>query len=240
MLKPGYTTIHRIVENVVRDTGFTTEVNWMDIVEWVYIACELIGVKNAYVLKVTDGSEGNPPPIEIEHGRGELPIDFHMLYQVRDYTTKIPLRYDNDTFFTSKNSPKMVSHTDQSYIINGDYIFTSFDKGLLEISYYAFPVDAEGLPLIPDDVTYIRAIEAFITERIARRLMLQDKMSADKYAFLAKDWYFYVNSAKTKDAVMTLDQAQSLRNQITKLSNSYEIYKRGFKHLGSPTNPYSP
>ena len=228
MLKPGYTSIQRVVENIVRDTGFTTEINWIDIIEWVYIASELIGVKNAYVLKTIE--------VEIENFRGELPVDFHLVYQVRENVTKNSMRCDSGTFLLSEDSPRFNSLTDLSYSINSDYIFTSFETGAIEMSYYAFPVDADGLPLIPDDVIYLRAIESFITERIARKLMIQDKMDVNKYRMLEQDWLFYVNSARTKDSLMTLDQAHSLKNQLTKLTNSHEIYKRNFSSLGSPAN----
>ncbi len=236
MLKPGYTSIERIVENIIRDTGFTTEINWIDVVEWVYIASELMGIKNAYVYKVTDGIDSNPAPIEIENYRGELPSDFHLVYQVRDYNTKEAMRCDSGTFFLAKDSPEYRGYTDKSYTINQDYIFTSFQKGFIELAYYAFPVDDNGLPLIPDDVTYLRAIESFITERIARKLWIQDKIDVNKYRILEQEWLFYVNSARTKDSLMTLDQAHSLKNQLTKLTNSHEIYKRGFQPLGSPAN----
>jgi hypothetical protein len=236
MLKPGYTSIQRVIENVIRDTGFTTEINWIDVIEWVYIASELIGVKNAYVLKVTDGVDGNPDPIEIKDYRGELPADFHLVYQIRDNHTKTAMRCDSGTFLLSNSSPKISNLIDLSYAINHDFIFTSFKDGYIEMTYYAFPIDEQGLPLIPDDVMYIRAIEAYITERIARKLMIQDKMDPNKYRMLEQDWLFYVNSARTKDSLMSLDQAHSLRNQITKITNAHEIYKKGFSTLGRPSN----
>jgi hypothetical protein len=228
MLKTGYTSIQRIVENIIRDTGFTTEINWIDVIEWVYIASELIGVKNAYVLKTLD--------IDIENYRGELPSDFHLIYQAREKTSGNSMRCESGTFFLSENSPRISSLIDLTYSLNNDYLFTSFKEGIVEISYYAFPVDDEGLPLVPDDVMYIRAIESFITERIARKLMIQDKMDPNKYRMLEQDWLFYVNSARTKDSLMTLDQAHALKNQLTKLTNSHQIYRRNFSTLGSPAN----
>lgn len=231
MLKQGYTKIERIIENVIRDTGFSTEINWVDVVEWVYIASELIGVKNAYVLTNT--------VIPIEEYRGELPGDFHLVFQVRENVSNIPMRCNGGQFFLSPESRDNLLLADLSYQINHDYIFTSFQEGAVELAYYAFPVDDNGLPLVPDDVMYLRAIEAFITERIARKLMIQNKLDVTKYRMLEQDWLFYVNSARTKDALMTLDQAESLRLQLSKIINSSNIrHNPVFEGTSKLTGPY--
>lgn len=234
MLKTGYTSVERVIENVIRDTGFTSEINWVDIIEWIYIASELIGVKNAYVLKITDGNSdlSHPDPIVVTDYRGELPTDFHMIYQVRDYDTKESLRASTYSYLISTNSTDFNNSSSKSYTLNEDYIFTSFEEGNLEIAYYAFPTDANGLPLIPDDVMYIRAIEAYLTERIARKLWLQDKMSTDKYKALEQDWLFYVNSARTKDALMTIDQAESFKNQYVRIATNFNEHATQFGNLG--------
>lgn len=231
MLKQGYTKIERIIENVIRDTGFSTEINWVDVVEWVYIASELIGVKNAYVLTNT--------VVPIEEYRGELPGDFHLVFQVRENVSNIPMRCNGGQFFLSPESRDNLLLADLSYQINHDYIFTSFQEGAVELAYYAFPVDDNGLPLVPDDVMYIRAIEAYITERIARKLMIQNKLDINKYRMLEQDWLFYVNSARTKDALMTLDQAESLRLQLSKIINSSNIrHNPVFEGTSKLTGPY--
>lgn len=231
MLKQGYTKIERIVENIIRDTGFSTEINWIDVIEWIYIASELIGVKNAYILKTEI--------IPIEDYRGLLPEDFHLIQQVRESTSNLPMRCNGGQFFLSEESRDNFLLSDLSYQVNHDYIFTSFKNGNIELAYYAFPVDENGLPLVPDDVMYIRAIEAYITERIARKLMIQNKIDINKYRMLEQDWLFYVNSARTKDALMTIDQAESLRLQLSKIINSSNI-RHNPKFTGSSniTGPY--
>src|SRR5574343_1014793 len=126
MLNPGYVSIERVIENVIRDTGFTTELEWIDILEWTYRACELIGAKNAYVMKVTDGNTdlNHFPPIEIVDGRGHLPCDFHQLYQAREYCNNRPMRSSQYTYLISTHSPDYYAGSDLTYTINNDYIFT--------------------------------------------------------------------------------------------------------------------
>jgi uncharacterized protein (TIGR02145 family) len=240
MLTPGYTSVERVIENVIRDTGFTTEINWVDIIEWVYIATELIGVKNAYVLKVTDGNTtlGHPDAIEIVDYRGTLPTDFHMVQQIRESNSKLALRADSNSFLLASEQPDNYIATDLTYSINNDYIFTSFQEGTLEMSYYAYPTGTDGLPLIPDDVMYIRAIESYITERIARKLWLQDKLTDGKYKALEQDWLFYVNSARTKDSLMTVDQAESFKNQIVRIATKFNAHSSTFRELNYPERSF--
>jgi uncharacterized protein (TIGR02145 family) len=106
------------------------------------------------------------------------------------------------------------------------------------MSYYAYPTGDDGLPLIPDDVMYIRAIEAFITERIARKLWLQDKLTDGKYKALEQDWLFYVNSARTKDSLMTVDQAESFKNQIVRIATKFNSHSTGFRELNYPERSF--
>jgi len=250
MLNPGYTSIERIVENVIRDTGFTDEISWSDIVEWVFIAQELINVPNSYIKKVTDDNKdwGNYPPVQIVNGRGELPCDFHKLISIREYCNKLPTVGDTGNFLQSKNDPNINHYSNITYTINNGYVFTNIEEGYLEVAYWAFPTDENGIPMIPDDVMYLKAVEAFLTERIARRMWLQDKLSTDKYRALEQDWLFYVNSARTKSSLPSYEQAEALKNQILRLvtrpsqntwnyetlSNQEQAYTSRYSHIRRP------
>ena len=219
MLNPGYTSIERVVENVIRDTGFTDEISFPDIVEWVFIAQELINIPSTYIKKVTDGNTdwNHYPPIEIVNYRGELPCDFHKLIGVREYCSKLPMINDSGNFLQSTNEPHIDHYSNITYTINNNYIFTNIETGQVEMAYWAFPTDEKGMPMIPDDVTYLKAIEAFLAHKISVRMWLQDKMSTDKKNYLEQEWLFYVKSVKGKAALPSYDMAESLKNQILRL-----------------------
>ena len=250
MLNPGYTSINRVIENVIRDTGFTDEINFPDMVEWCFIAMELINTPSAYIKSITDGNKdlNHHQPVEIVDYRGELPCDFHKLIGVREYCSLIPTVSDSGIFLESNNAPQIQRYSNVTYKIEGSYIFTNISEGYLEIAYWAFPTDADGLPMIPDDVMYLRAVEAFLTERIARKLWIQGKMSGEVYSQLDRDWLFYVKSAKVRAAMPSYDEAESLKNQILRLvskpnhadwnysalSNSEQAYTGRFRRFDNP------
>lgn len=238
MLNPGYTSIERVVENVIRDTGFTDEINWPDVVEWVFIAQELINVPNAYVKRVTDGSDNQHPPIEVKNYRGELPCDFHQLIDIREYCHKVPIQYESGNFLQSKSKPSIQGHTSLTFEMNGNFIFTNVEEVNLELEYWAFPVNEEGLPMIPDDVYYIKAIESYLTERIARKLWIQGKMARDVYQALEQDWLWYAGKVKAKDALPSLAQMESLKNQIQRFANRPIHRGNNYASLGNPERMY--
>lgn len=240
MLKQGYTSINRVIENVIRDTGFTDEINFADMVEWAFIAMELIGVSNCYIQKITDGNTDRDhyPPIEIVDYRAELPCDYHSLISMREYFSHIPMINDSGTFLQSTNNPSPNVYTNITYTLNNNFIFTNIETGYIELSYWAFPTDKDGLPMIPDDVIYIKAVEAYLTERIARKLWIQGKLSDGVYRSMEQDWLFYVNSPRTRDALPSYDQAESLKNQILRIVQRPNHASWGYSALTNQEQSY--
>lgn len=234
MLNHKYTTINRVLENVIRDTGFSEEIDFVEALEWAYRAMELIGAPQIYIEKVTDGNKelGHSNPITIVDYKGEIPCDVHQIIQVREYYNRLSLREANTQFIYSTNVNNIVNNSDLSYRINDGYIFTNFKEGVLEIAYYGFPLDESGYPAIPDDERYLKAVESYIAERIARRLWLQDKLATDKYRALEQDWLFYVKSAKSRAQMPTLDGMESLKNQIVRLIDKPYNHANQFETLG--------
>lgn len=235
MLTGKYTTITRVLENVIRDTGFTDEISFADAIEWAYRAMQFIGAPQIYITKVTDGNKEleHPDPIQVVNYRAELPCDLHRIIQVRDYCNKESVRASTYNFELSDNMRDTPIGSNLHYIINDGFIFTDFKEGELEIAYEAFPVDNEGYPMIPDDERYLKAVESYIIERIARRLWLQDKINDFKYKALEQDWLFYVNSAKNKAQMPSIDEMESLKNQLVRLISHPDRYRNQFAELGN-------
>ena len=235
MLGHKYTSIERVIENVIRDTGFTDEVDFVEIIEWAYRAMELIGAPQIYITRITDGDKerNHPDPITISNYRGELPCDMHRIIQIREWCNRGSLQEATTDFIFSTNSPEASVGDSNNYKINDGWIFTNFEEGLLEIAYEAFPVDANGYPMIPDDEGYLKAVESYISERIATRLWIQDKMSTEKKNHFEKEWLFYVRSAKTRAQMPSIDGMESLKNQILRLIDHPDRHKNQFLQMGN-------
>lgn len=258
-LNGKYVKIDRIVEGIFRDYGWQHEVNWIDLLEWSGEAMDLIAVPKQYITKITDGNTDlkHPCPIEIKNYRGKLPCGFIYIIQAIEGKSRIPMRTTTDTFHiglqisentlgTQPNvpitSPLIVDEnslskdncsTDLTYSINDCYIFTNFEEGSVQLTYKAFPVDEDDRPLIPDNVSYIQAIKAYIAEKIGQKLWIQNKLTGDKFQYLQRERDWYVGKATTAGLMPTLDEAETWKNAFVRLiPNINQHQSNNFKYLG--------
>lgn len=165
MWNGNYVKILQVVDMVysrLRNTVLLEDFNLGDATEWAYHAMGLIGSSVGYITKVSDGNEelNNPEPIVIENYVGMLPDDLYLIQGVREYTYKIPFRESNYIYHTSINDLILEENLrrEQTYTVENGVIHTSIQECLLEVSYKAFPIDNDGMPLIPDEPVFIEAI----------------------------------------------------------------------------------
>jgi len=175
--------------------------------------------------------------IDIEDYRGVLPCDLYELIQVRtdkgDY-----FRGSTDSFHMSPNKGKegdKVRHTGITYKVQGTCIFTSIPKGKIEIAYRAFPLTEEGYPLIPDNGSYARALEEYITvECYTNNLFDQGKITPQVLQNRQQRYAWAVGQAQTDLIRPSLDQMVSISNMWNKLLPSKKDYNNGFVSEGAP------
>lgn len=236
MLNGKYVTLETIVERVHRDLGFTTDINWVDIAEWIGDAIDITNAPMQYKERITDGVD--LPFIVIENGRGELPCDLREIIQTRT-CEGIPLRYSTDSFHYSRHADgcrDLTCESDLTYKVNDNYIFTNFSEGNLEMAFLAFPVDERGYPLIPDDETFKQMTTAYVSERIGRKMWLRDKLSRDKYQHLKQERDWYVGKAQSSTLIPSRDKMESLANQFRRIVTFRNEHNTGFRNLGKQQN----
>lgn len=234
-MKPiRYVSLERIIENVRRDFDIIDQISMSDIMEWVFYSMGLIGADIAFIQKVTDGntSLGHPYPVKIEDYRGALPADIYKLTQVREYTSGQSMRASQGSFSMSVDNPYPQDESDYTYTINNSYIFTNFEEGYVEVSYVAFPTDSRGYPTIPDDVKYIKAVESYLIERLARREFLSGKLSGDKYRLLEQEWLWYCGAAKQSILSRSIDEMESMKNEMVRFVRRSNLHSSGYEAFG--------
>jgi hypothetical protein len=113
-----------------------------------------------------------------------------------------PIRLGNDAFFSSlvcKDEECMYSPECPTYTIIGKcQILFSFEEGSVAISYYRYPLDSSGYPLIPDEISFISAIIAYI--RFIKAQIYFDTNISDPAAWRKKQdaessWQWYCGQA---------------------------------------------
>ncbi len=116
-----------------------------------------------------------------------------------------------------------------TFDINDSYITFNIPKGNACIAYWAFPVDEEGFPMIPDDAKYKRAIQDYLIHKVDYRLWRQDLISDKVYKQSEANWLWSIASVGGHLKMPSLDQMELLKNSLTRLIPRFHSYQNFFK-----------
>ena len=219
--------VSHIIERVYRDYGFDLEIKYDEVIEWIWDVIALIGAPQSFTDKVTDGSQGMPQPIVVTNYRGSLPVDLHAVHLARDYDTKMPMIMKGSTYLRD-NEQIYIKESQYTYTLNDNYIFTSFEEGNVELHYEAFPTNNLGMPLVPDDIKFIMATQAYIAERIGFKLWLQDHLGQQKYNKLEQERLYYIGAAQTRAATPSIDEMEGIKNRFLRLRVHPDLHDTSF------------
>lgn len=173
--------------------------------------------------------------VSIENWRGTLPCDFNDIIQVRihsscDRKNYGVFRYATDNFHMSENKQ---GSFDLTYKIQGNIIFTSIKEGIIEIAYNAFAVDSDGYPLIPDNSSFISALELYIKKKQFNVLFDTGKISQAVYNQVCQDYAWAVGQAQSDLIRPTIDQMEAFTNSLNTLIPRVREHSHGFIDNGS-------
>lgn len=76
-----------------------------------------------------------------------------------------------------KDSPNIFATSMDEISINDRKIFTNFNDGDVYLQYYAFPLDENGMPMIPDLIQVEKAVEWFIKYQILLNFWMVDDIA---------------------------------------------------------------
>lgn len=173
--------------------------------------------------------------VKIENYRGVLPCDFVEMIQVRSMTHKpIYYRAATDTFHFS--NIKHVKSIDPTYKIQGNIIFTSNEKGDIEISYQSIGVDEHGFPLIPDDRKFMTALEAYIKYQHFTIKFDEGIISPQVLDRAAQEYTWAVGRCESGFKMMTIDEAESIFNNWKQIIINDKEHNSGFANSGIRKN----
>lgn len=118
------------------------------------------------------------------------------------------------------------------YKIKNGYLYTNFKYGFVEMTYKAYPLDELGMPMLPDDIRYIKAVEWYLISRIDFKRWRMTRNAADEriYSHSDREALWYIASARMKTKVPSVDMAESLKNMILRSIVKINEHKQGFKH----------
>lgn len=229
----NYRTVssQQIIGKVFRDFR-PSETDWTagDVLEWIGETVENIGHHTGFVKK--------SKTLEISDYRCKLPCDLESLHMVEYQGAPLAcgsdrsgfgLVWEEKTNKTSKSSdlqfytdiegftdlPNGITYNDDPYyLINPDYIQTSFRDGTVKLHYQGFNVDKDGFPLIPDEYNYREACTWNIIYHLLLRGMRHPTIQWDNALELTNQ---YIVKARNRAKTQSIDQAERFKRMWTRL-----------------------
>ncbi len=98
----------------------------------------------------------------------EVTVNFLSNEQIKKIIhTAFPLKYGGTEMkLLLLNKENVFISPDESYILQGRRVITSYKEGFFMVSYLGLYLDEDGIPMIPDDIDTIQAVKAYIRYKL--------------------------------------------------------------------------
>jgi hypothetical protein len=158
----------------------------------------------------------------------------------KNQNTLQPLQYGASNFHRSMHCENCVNENvayEDTYIVDNDYIKTSFHTGKICLSYMAFPTDEDCYPLVPDDISYSEALFWYIYKKILLSRP-EFKKNGINYSFAEQQWKYYCTQARNAANFPDIDKYESFMNQWVRLIPNINRHDVGFEQLNTREDLY--
>lgn len=235
----GFVSAKYILAKLYRDLNINEEINESSVWEWIAEALSMIGAYSQY--------EEISHCLHLVGGKAKLPCGFEKLVDIN--YKGYPVYWATNTNAHNyqchncriPNLPTGVNNsTPFTFYVNDSYIITNIndehptEEADLCIVYLGIPTDEEGIPLIPDDVYYFKALAAYITHMMDYADWRRGKTTDKVFEYSERQWLWYVNAARGAGNMPNVQQLENLKNVIKRMMSINNDYKRGFTNFNSP------
>lgn len=166
--------------------------------------------------------------VDICNYRGLLPCDVVRVLQVREEKSKAPLRSMTDNF----NGHSRGIPAGMTFKTSNRVITTSFKNGRVLVSYKAIKVDEDEVPMIPDNPTFLKALESYIKKERFVVLFDTGKIKGDVLQHAEQDYCWNVGKLTTDFKLPSESEMQTIANMMHRMIPSRREFEAGFKGMG--------
>lgn len=245
-LNGKHVSLKNIIAKVYRDLKLTEEEEFVDFIEWGAEALEQIGV--------FEQLETKGLCIPINFYKAELPCDLvyinyigfgnqnllpsNNLQGVVKHETEVDGEDSTGLSIRTGFDPKSLitahqglDYSTASYTISNGFIHVSEESGDLHISYQAMPLDSEGYPLVPDDVSFREAVYRYIVYKWIYPKYLRNEVQERAYRDAEDKWLWYCGQAGAKAQMPNLAKMESIARSYLSLRPNTQQFKTFFEDL---------
>lgn len=220
----GYVKIQQIIDDIM-EHPLLQDVTQERVIKYAADFMQIIGVPKMF--------DNKTAILEVTKYKAQLPCDFYSILGVRLSKSHLAFRATTDIYHMSDDKECPDNYRDLTYKIQGDYIFTSIEEGDIEISYVSIPVDDDGLPMIPDNVKYINALELYIKKRLFTILFDQQKLHQSILQNVQQEYAFAVGQAANDLIMPTVDEMEAISNMWNQNIWKTTEHRDGFRNSGN-------
>lgn len=215
-----YVNIREILSRLLRHP-LLTDLNLETAIQFTVDFFGVMGLPSTYI----DTQE----EVKIESYRGMLPCNLVSINQVRWKKNGICMRSMTDNF----NGHSEEDNGEPTFKTQGRMIYTSFKEGTVEVSYKAMPIDSEGYPLLPDEPTFLRALELYIKKQWFTILFDMGKISPAVLQNTQQEYAFAAGACNNTFMIPSVSEMESIKGLMNQIIPRFNEFKYGFKHEGN-------
>lgn len=167
--------------------------------------------------------------IAINNYRAALPCDLISIKQVKNTTSGVSMRSTTDTFYSDNKSGE---HFESTFKVQGRVIYTSFKCGKITIVYTAMALDKDGFPMIPDNSTFLTALELYVKKKWFTILFDMGKISPAVLQNVQQEYSWEVGQLNSEMSIPSISEMESISNIFNQLIPRTNEFRKGFKNLG--------
>lgn len=193
-----YITIRNILDKILRHP-LMQDLSLETAVDYSVDFLRIVGVPKMFTEKVVE--------IEVHNYRAKLPCDFYKIVQVRP-VGGAALVSTTDSFFLGG---KQLEYNN-AYKIQGGILYTSIEKGVLELSYLAIETDKDGYPLFPDNSSFTRALELYIKKQWFTILFDLGKIQPAVLQNTQQEYAWAVGDCQSEFNRLSIDEMEAFSN----------------------------
>jgi len=244
-------SVKQVIAKVFTDYDLHEESHRIaDYIEWAGEALEKIGAFPQLEIKVT--GKGGVPLLKIENYQVSLPVGLYGIIQAV-YTAKEgqgasyqPMQYGTGSFDAVKGVTvhntvdNTYSTRDETcgetskasgitYVVAGGYLKTNVRDGYIMLSYTSIPLDEEGYPKVPDNMSFLDALYWYIVMKSLYPKWVNGTIRDMVYFEARRSWNYYRKQAYGEALMPQGDQLESVKN----------IWNQLMPELGSGKDFYS-
>lgn len=223
----NYISIKEILNRLMRHP-LLRDVNLDQVIQYTIDFISIFGMPKFYFDK--------QETLHIEDYRGILPCDLIAINQVKECSTNTCLRSMTDNFLSEDYYNKRNGYRvpqELTFKVQGQVIFTSFREGDITVSYKAIPVDDNGFPLLIDNPTFLKTLEAYIKKEIFTIMFDMGKITPPVLQNAQQQYSWLAGQLQSEFTIPSISEMESLKRSWCTLLQRTTSFNDGFRNNGN-------